>query len=513
MRSILALIFVACAAAACTSTPAGPGGDAQTGSESGTSESGEPAPLLLGEPTIIHHPKQPMVVDLIVELAAPGTGELVHPDDDVGVFLLEPAAGEPATTLRFRVRGLLPDATHELTLTVDEAGGERSESWSGAIATDPPLPGFIAKFEIDTPDPSLVSDDRRLFDVTEIYTIEPSGLFLVDNEGTTRWHLGDVDEFTDLDDIWSGVRLRADGTVSLVRRDTALIFDELGEIHMQVSAASIGAPAGFHHDLTELPNGNFIVLGYSFAEIEYPDEGPLYVAGDIIYEITAAGELVWSWDSFDHLDPQRRRDGFYDPPKIADPKTGRSGFDWTHGNGLTYTAADDTIYLSMRHQDWVVAIDHATGELRWRLGDEGDFELLGDEHWFFHQHSVECQADGSLLLYDNAVGNPARPDAEAHSRAVLYALDLDAMTATKLWSDDDPPFVSSLGGDADRMSGGNILRLDSAFTDADNNMARSRLRELDPQRSPNAVWSLAVPPGRFTYRAVPVSRWVGEPAP
>jgi hypothetical protein len=511
VRRWTTIVLLGCLA--CTGSPP-PGSETDSSeSDSGTSESetGEPGPLLVGEPTIIHHPKQPMIVDVIVELDAPGTGELVHTQDDgVGVFLLEPAAGAAATTLHFRVRGLLPDSTHPLSLTVAEAEGDRTDSWSGDITTNPALPGFIAQFELEIADPSLVSDDLRLFDITPLYTNEPSGLALVDNEGRTRWYVGDVDNYTDLEDVWTGARLRADGSVSFTRRDVAYIMDELGDLHMEVHADDIGS-VGFHHDLEELANGNFVILSFAFADVYYEGEGTLHVAGDMLYEFTPEGELVWTWNAFDHLDPQRRRDGFYVPQKIYDRMTGEQAYDWTHGNGMFYIAEDDILLLSMRHQDWVLAIDHQTGEILWRIGDEGDFALVGDEYWFFHQHSPQWQGDGSLLLYDNAVGNPAQPDSDAHSRAVQYALDFNAMTATKLWADDDPTFISALAGDADRMSNGHVLRLDSVWTDEQQSPTASRIHELDPERTPNLVWGLDFPPGRFGYRAVPLTRWVGQP--
>ena len=33
------------------------------------------------------------------------------------------------------------------------------------------------------------------------------------------------------------------------------------------------------------------------------------------------------------------------------------------------------VVLSLRHQDWIIRIDRATGEVLWRLGDGGDFTL------------------------------------------------------------------------------------------------------------------------------------------
>jgi hypothetical protein len=60
-----------------------------TDTSDGDSGDGDPdAPLLLGEPTILHHPKQPMILDVIVELDAPSTGELLHETDDGHVRVL-----------------------------------------------------------------------------------------------------------------------------------------------------------------------------------------------------------------------------------------------------------------------------------------------------------------------------------------------------------------------------------------------------------------------------------------
>lgn len=519
----VAVAVCAGAVLGCAPAAADPSDDSETGaSETGASETGESetgesgetgaelGPLLRGEPEIIHHPNQPMIVDLVFEFDAPlAELELVHAeDDDVRVALLDPGSGSQPM-VRFRVRGLLPDATHPLSLSASEAEGARAASWTGSVTTDPPLPGFVAKFEIESEGPSAVEPIWRLFDMTQLFATSPAGTFMVDDEGTTRWYIGDLDDFTDLDDIYSGLALRPDGSVLFTRRDAAWIVTELNEVEMEVSADALGATAGFHHDLIELANGNFIALSYSFADVDYLDEGTLHVAGDLLVEFTPAGELVWTWDSFDYFDPQRRRDGFFSVTKIPDPDAPQTpGYDWTHGNGLVYDEASDTVYLSTRHQDWITAIDHQTGEILWNLGDEGDFALAGDDDWFFHQHSPQWQPDGTLLLYDNAVGNPAIDNQDAHSRAVRYALDFDTWTATLVWSDDDPAFVSPVAGDADRTPGGHILRLDSTWVDPIEG-TRSRIRELDPEASPNAVWTLYAPPGKFCYRAVPIERFVG----
>jgi hypothetical protein len=49
------------------------------------------------------------------------------------------------------------------------------------------------------------------------------------------------------------------------------------------------------------------------------------------------------------------------------------------------------------------------------------------------------------------------------------------------------------------------------YISEDHPLPGSRLRELDPAATPNAVWSLYMPPGKFSYRAVPIDRFVGVP--
>lgn len=74
-----------------------------------------------------------------------------------------------------------PDPSHPLSLTVQAADGDRSAAWSGSVTSNEPLPGFVAAFEIDIPDPSLISGDLRMFDITPLFTTEaaaPSRWFL-----------------------------------------------------------------------------------------------------------------------------------------------------------------------------------------------------------------------------------------------------------------------------------------------------------------------------------------------
>ena len=66
----------------------------------------------------------------------------------------------------------------------------------------------------------------------------------------------------------------------------------------------------------------------------------------MIVEFTPSGEVVWRWDSFDHLDPYRIG---YDALDAYWHVRGFPGAaDWTHGNGVTYDARDDSVLVSLR---------------------------------------------------------------------------------------------------------------------------------------------------------------------
>jgi hypothetical protein len=474
-------------------------------------DSDEPPPELASEPEVILYPSQPMVVDVVVELDRPGEVVIEHLEDP-GVVATTLAREDEDRRHTVRVRGLAPATAHELELRLSAGEGEREASHPLSLTSELPLPGFRPSFEVETHIAEAVDGDYRLFDYTYTPLWVPAGVYAIDTAGVPRWYCGGDDSpLPGPTSLWSGLTLREDGSLLTTRDGAVVIVDELCVDQLELPASDFGY-AHFHHDVIELPSGNFLALSNSFAEVDYQDLGTTLVAGDLLVELSPAGEVVWTWDAFDHLDPQRRRAVPEEGLPYVDPESGGVGYDWTHGNGMIHRAEDDLILLSMRHQDWMVAIDHQSGEVVWRLGPEGDFELL-DGTWFYHPHSPEWQADGSLMLYDNAIGNPDLPLTELRSRAVRYELDEVAMTATQVWEDGGEKFVAPVAGDASHMRSDNVLVLDSSLQpdpsvfDVGQNF--SRLRELDSEGNP--VWTLTTKLGSMVYRAIPTSRLPGEP--
>ena len=236
-----------------------------------------------------------------------------------------------------------------------------------------------------------------------------------------------------------------------------------------------------HHQPHQMPNGNFLaVSGHSRlvkdwpASVHEPDtcRADRHVVGDKIVEFTPSGEIVWSWDSFDHLDTQRIG---YD---ALDAYWHVRGFpnhgDWTHCNGVSYDAANDQVIVSLRLQDAVVGVDRASGEIRWILGDHSNWrpdlaaKLLtpvgANFRWPWHGHNPRVTSEGTIVMFDNGIyqarpGQPRLPFEKSFSRGVEYRVDPAAMTVEQVWAsaltDADVIERTWAMGDAHRLEASN----------------------------------------------------------
>jgi hypothetical protein len=485
-------------------------GGADTGATSGEeSESGSEetpgGPILAGDPVVSFHQSQPMVVDIGLSFTRPASATLKVVGDPGArsAVLSDPG---PALEQTHRLRGLAPATSTGVEVEVEAEDGAL-ESTTVVFTTLAPLQGFRPTFSVTAsgdPAPEL-----RIFDFSRYPMPSDQGLFAIEPSGRTRWYVPRETGGGGPAALPAGVKLLSDGKVAFVQDYGLYVLDELGTEVIAYTGEQLGL-AGFHHDVVDLPNGNFMVLSYVFQDVYYPaaDE-TRHVAGDLIVEITDAGEVVWEWDSFDYLDPTRIRDSFFESVPIEDPWAGETAYDWTHGNGIVFDPADDSVLVSMRHQDWILKIDHATGDLLWRLGEEGDLALV-DGTWFYHQHSPQWQPDGSLLLYDNGIENPNVPDELERSRSVRYEIDEAMGTATQVW-EAVSDYRSGIAGDADRLSNGNVLELHSSVPVNPGQALPmfSHMQEIHPE-SGDEVWGLVGPVGYMVYRCIVDSRLPGE---
>jgi hypothetical protein len=305
--------------------------------------------------------------------------------------------------------------------------------------------------------------------------------------------------------------------------------DELGRPRAGTGAIPVAADT-MHHEVALSPAENLLFLSTELREIRdeagrcCPGRARHDVIGDVVVEADlATGAVVGEWHLLNALDPLRRpgtrlcHGGVRSAPpavfyqSVADPR------DWSHANAVAVDERRNALLLSLRHLDSIVALRYQAdaagpaGELLWELGPAGTLTLAAGE-WAYHQHAVELQPDGSLLLYDNGFGRPGhsrRPgDPRPFSRAVLFALDDrpqgEPPVVRQRWEHrlshrGSPAFCRRLG-DADRLPNGNVLICHGNLADQ-TGRTHARLVEVVPAHATggDVVFDLLIEDERLSW--------------
>ena len=199
-----------------------------------------------------------------------------------------------------------------------------------------------------------------------------------------------------------------------------------------------------HHDFERLPNGNTLVLTWEMMPEDLTRQvqgghesghGGAGMLGDTVREITPSGEVVYEWNSWEHLDVEQDRICFLE---------GRA--EWTHQNTLNVTPEGDLV-VSFRQTDTVGIVDRASGEFRWKWGP-GDIS---------HQHNPTMLPNGRVLIFDNG----PHKSGFTHSRVI----EVDPATNEIAWEyRGDPPisFYSYHISGSERQPNGNTLICEGA---------------------------------------------------
>jgi arylsulfate sulfotransferase len=263
--------------------------------------------------------------------------------------------------------------------------------------------------------------------------------------------------------------------VSGVRDSVLAKVDLLGRVVKQTSVEALNRQLArlghsdrindIHHDVRDLPNGRIAFIS-TVERLVTGVQGPgaVSVLGDMILVTDQNFVIQWVWNGWDHLDPTR-------PATLGEVCTvGMAGCppfhlaeqsnDWMHSNSLAYTP-DGNLILSVRHQDWIVKVQYADGagdgRVLWRLGPEGDFDLVGGEadDWFSHTHDASFISENRLLVYDNSNLRCAAetPPPDCQSRGQVWEIDERAMTAERVFNQELGEFAFAVGS-AQRLLNG-----------------------------------------------------------
>ena len=192
-----------------------------------------------------------------------------------------------------------------------------------------------------------------------------------------------------------------------------------------------GSPTDLH-DFQPLPNGNFMLMTYRFRDgvdtrILQGGEKDGAVWDGELQEQTPDGEVLWTWNSKDHMKLSENVNWRFAGERPDGPGS-KKVHDWFHLNSVEPDR--DGYIISVRHVDAVYRIDRDTGAIDWKLGGSKhpkSLKVKGDhlQGPFIGQHDARLEPDRTLTVYDNHVAFGA-------PRAVRYRIDAEKRTATLL---------------------------------------------------------------------------------
>ena len=247
---------------------------------------------------------------------------------------------------------------------------------------------------------------------------------LLDTDGEVRW-IGDGSAKAFASGYFDQAFYLSDGKTGVVRME----FD--GAITKVADYASIGVTNTNHHNLD--PGKAGIVMEVN--------TGPQTESTNL--EIDLQGNVLNEW-SFSQIISNAMTAGGDDPSGFVFP----APVNWFHDNSTVYNPADNTLIVSSR-ENFVIAIDYDTQQIKWILGDH-------TKHWYQYkslrkfalsmppgthppigQHSVSLDHDGNLLLHDDGLKSLVeQPPGKqlSYSTPRAYHIDTTAMTATEVFN-------------------------------------------------------------------------------
>jgi hypothetical protein len=431
--------------------------------------------------------------------------------------------------LNMPVLGLRPGREHSVRVLLRDETGQSVLASQVLSITTPALPALFPPITVTTSAPPRMEPGVTL--LSAIAARPGSWLIEVDAAGDVVWFL-DCSRMP----LVSGAQLTGqplpNGNLMMIVGNQLLMeIDMLGNtVTSWWAARRSAAPAGtipvdtdtFHHDMLVLPAGDaadFAVLStekralpnYPVDVVDTSRTEPMSnVVGDVIVEFRRDGAVVRRHQLLDLIDPYRLS---YDSlGNFWNTFYGVPTRDWSHGNGISYDASDNSLLLSARHQDAVFKIDRASGQLLWIMGDEGRWRspwnslllspLGADFHWQYHQHAPTVEADGSIWLFDNG-DNRAIPPAlvaspfHPYSRALQLHVDGRMRTVQHDWSyggpqgGTGPSFYSFFLCSAYHLpETGNVLICDGGKVDPANGQLFARIYEVTQESSPEVLFEI-----------------------
>ena len=445
------------------------------------------------QPKLVENPsgRVPLAAVITFSTTTPVTSELRITDgENVNQAKFE---AEASGRYRIPVLGMRPNREHDVTLTLTDASGDTvTHTFYHKTPAIPDNQLNFPSFDISVVDADRMEPGVLFLSVRRRALGRAHWLTEKQYDWSTRWGMlvaidnhGDVLWWYESPSRTAGIARLANGNILMHRADFSTTeIDMLGNVVRQYYAEERPLPPPknpdaipiknqqtLHHQPHQMPNGDYLAFtanAYAIEDYYSSDVDPkaprkdAMVMADTVVQFNEAGQQVWSWNTMDYLDPFRiGYDTFWSYWWVR-------GFDqhvdWTHANGLSYDASDDSVLISLRNQSAILKVDRGTKEIKWILGhhrrwpDHLRDKLLtpvGDLLWPGYQHNPRMTHAGTVILFDNRAHGGAMafeerlPVYKGFSRGVEFEVDEENMTVKQVWSSgdaqgDDPCFSNAM---------------------------------------------------------------------
>ncbi len=370
------------------------------------------------------------------------------------ITAVEHTFSDKSTTHSVPVIGLYPNFSNTVDVRVLGDKGDTLARTTLTITTGdlpPNMPVTItaAPFNEAAVSPGLL----LVSSFSTLGTSSPSTPYFMDAYGDIRWVL-DYRNHPQLS------KLSYDDGIDRLRNGNFIFGDistaSLYEVNLLGQVINTWPLTGyaFHHNVSEKPNGNFLVTT-SKAGSSRADGTP--TIEDFVVEVDRkTGHIVTEWDLKQSLDENR----------IAEAQSPiYSPSDWFHANSVIHDPSDNTIIVSGRHQG-VVKLDY-NNQVKWILAAHANWgtnrrgqdlrpylltpldasghaitdiavvngsAITPDFEWNWYQHDPIRMPNGDVMLFDNGDIREFSPDAGKYSRAVTFHINEANHTVRQGWT-------------------------------------------------------------------------------
>lgn len=301
---------------------------------------------------------------------------------------------------------------------------------------------------------------------------------LYDIKGNAVWYLpvlpGEVGEQSDIRDL----KVSGFGTITFANNNSAYEVDYNGNLLWETPVPqqlNNGRPAEYHHELTRLSTGNYMVLSNEYVPwkwnitpggdslwqllpavtvqnkpIGLPGPASPVMCFGTVMEFDAAGKVVWSWKSSEYF------------RQISPVRPGNlHKYLATHENSFFFDEQKQVLWVSFKNLSQVMKVQYPAGNVTAVYGNMTD-SIMPQNALFCHQHAVKTSKQGYLYLFNNNICHAA-----ASPSAVMLAEPSDNHSEMKkIWEYAYPykgdyterrKKAGSAGGNVIELAGGELF--------------------------------------------------------